>query len=446
MADLSKYFVGQQNTGLQPLNTGVQTSGLEPLSRQQNIQSLQEAADKAKSESDRINSPLSQAGMIGGGIVGGLANAFLKQPARFVASSAAAPIDLANQVQGKQPFTGEIPLLGRTFQGQAAVDQNRLFDKAYSGEKFTAGDYGTALRPFGEVPLAALETVSLAKGIGEARQVMKKSADKAKNAYLTDLLTPPKSSAKTSGFVKAVKSGRVNEAGVFKGRSVTPDKRTLDLVEELKTVPGIRKGQTALQTGNATWGEIGNTAEELRAKLRSMDVQPTVGAEDLNRLFEDAQAQVSKNPFLTGDANKTVGDIFNEFVSRLPKDRPITAEDVLDARQGVDGWIESQRGATVFDPAKENAVSVGLRAIRQGANGLLAEKAPDVEVARSLLRQTRLYDALERIALKAAKENGKSVAEKTLGPALRWLGRGVGTLAPLGAGYYYAQAQKALGE
>lgn len=439
MADFSKYFVNQGQTP--------SSGGLAPLDRSFKIKQLQDEAAAAARESERINSFSGQARLFGGGLVKGLANAFLKQPARFAASAVAAPIDLVNQAQGRQPFKGDLPLIGKTFQGQAAVDQEKLYDKAYSGEKLGVKDYATALRPFGEVPLAALEATALGKGAGKVRQVMQKSAEKAKTKHLIDLLTPRESAAKTGDYVAAIKTGRVSEAGLVTGRSVAPDKRTLAIVDELKTVPGIKKGQTALQTANATHTEIGVTAQNMRDAITSRDIQAVVDADDIERLVKETQAQLSKNPYLVGDAQKTSEKILNEFVSRLPKDRPITAIDVLDARQGLDRWISTQKGVNIFDPSKESSVSIALRAVRQGANELLATKASDVAVKEMLLRQTRLYDAIDTLAVSAAKEGGASKAARILVPAAKWLGRGVGTIVPaLGAGYYYSQAQKALTE
>lgn len=440
MADLSKYFVNQDQ------GTQGGSGGLAPLDRSFKIKQLQDEAAAAARESERINSPLGQAKLFAGGVVKGLGNAFLKQPARFAASAAAAPIDLVNQAQGKQPFKGDLPLVGKTFQGQAAVDQEKLYDKAYSGEKLGVKDYATALRPFGEVPLAAVESVALGKGFGKARQVMKKSADKAKTKYLVDILSPRESAAKTGDYVAAIKTGRVSEAGLVTGRSVAPDKRTLAIVDELKSVPGIKKGQSVLKTSNAIHSEVGVTAQNMRDAITSRDVQAIVDADDIENLVKETQKQLAKNPYLVGDAEKTSSKILNEFVSRLPTDRPITAIDVLDARQGLDKWISAQKGANIFDPSKENSVSIALRAVRQGANELLASKASDVAVKEMLLRQTRLYDAIDSLAINAAKEGGASKAARVLVPAAKWLGRGVGTAVPLGAGYYYSQAQKALTE
>lgn len=451
MADLSKYFVGQ-STGSPTPTASSGTPGLQPVDNTTKIRLLQEDADKAKRESDKANSFGSQAGTFGKELVGGLANAFLKQPARFVTSAAVAPVDLARQgygaVTGKEtkPLDVNLPFVGKTFQRQASDEGEQLYDKAYAGEKLGVGDYATALKPFAEVPLAALETVALSKGLGEAKTLFQKSADKAKEKYLYDILTPTESVAKNSGYMSAIKTGRVEPAGMFNSRSVTPDKNMAALVEELKTVPGIKKGQELLKTTNAVHKEIGATAQNLRTALRGRDIQPTVSVGDINKLYEDVQGTVSKNPFLSGDASKSADDIFKEFISRLPKDRPIVAEDILDARQGVDKWIASQRGPGIFDPAKENAVSAALRAIRQGANGLLADKAQDVAVKEMLLRQTRLFDAIDEIAVKAAKENGISAAAKVINPLWKLTKQAAGYGAVVGASYFGAKAAGALGE
>ena len=68
--------------------------------------------------------------------------------------------------------------------------------------------------------------------------------------------------------------------------------------------------------------------------------------------------------------------------------------------------MSSLQSGDVFNPNYETAKTVALRAIRQEANDLIAAKAPSVAVKESLARQSALYDALENVSAKAAKEVG----------------------------------------
>jgi hypothetical protein len=74
----------------------------------------------------------------------------------------------------------------------------------------------------------------------------------------------------------------------------------------------------------------------------------------------------------------------------------------------LDVWIRSTGRNKAFNPTLETAISEGLREIRQGANKLMASKAPNVEVANMLRKQSSLYDALEAIAENEWKQVGTS--------------------------------------
>lgn len=229
------------------------------------------------------------------------------------------------------------------------------------------------------------------------------------NKFVRDLVTPQQTTGKTGTLTQNMKAGRVEEGGILSGRTINPDARQIAIENEVKSVPGISSKNTSLENLNAIHKEIGTTASNLENQLASREVQPIVTQEHWDNYLNGVKQDIAENPLITGDAESTASKIINKFQSLLPKEGDITASDILKARKGLDSWIKSVKGNLAFDPKTENAVSIAVRATRQGANDLLEATAPDVAVKAMLRRQSLLYDAIDNIAPKAAKEAGSVV-------------------------------------
>lgn len=219
----------------------------------------------------------------------------------------------------------------------------------------------------------------------------------------------------TAAVIKqGLKQGRGAVQGFFREVGMTPDQATERAAQAVQGL--VKKSATAAENSNAVLKGIGDTAKELITKIRAQEVQPILAPHELDNLLTSASQKIGEDPTMVGNAGESASRIFKKFTSFLPKNKDITAEDLLGARQQLDAWMKSIKGTKVFDPATENAVSIALRTIRQGANDLVAQKAPDVAVKELLAKQSAMYDALENIASKGAKELG------TTGPG-RFLGR-----------------------
>lgn len=232
----------------------------------------------------------------------------------------------------------------------------------------------------------------------------------------------------------AYKQGRAGVSGILRRVGITPDERTQRAAEVAK---GIVKGKTAAEDSAAVYKAIGDEATTLRTALRSREIQPIVQQEELSALYQKALQEIGEDPTMVGDAAESASRIFKKFQSYLPKDRPITAEDILDARQKTDQWVEGLN-KKVFDPKTQSAVSIALNVIRRGANELLISKSDDVAVKASFEKQTALYDALANIATKGPAEVGTTAVGRYLGrhPYQKEIVKGVAGALPLGVGGY----------
>ena len=234
------------------------------------------------------------------------------------------------------------------------------------------------------------------------------------DAFVKDLVTPEMTS---KDMTAAIKTGKVTEgAGLTGERDVTGAVKGFDkTVSAVKEVPGISPKNTLLENANAIHDHIGTIANDLTSKLQAADAaDASKGLPDLKEPFttymQGVKSSLSENPMLVGDAEKTAGKILDKFTS-LVDENGYTREGILNARKGLDTWMASQKGGSVFDPAKESAVSTALRAIRQGGNGFIADNTPDVAVKDMLGKQTSLYNAVESIAPKAAKEGSNGLQQ-----------------------------------
>lgn len=255
------------------------------------------------------------------------------------------------------------------------------------GKVFTPG-LGTALGVAAPLGLQALRGTKLGKeafdeeALGEAMNIVAPTMTK-KNVK------------------EALKGGLVSRTGKL-GTDITPgaDAKTTRAAESIKDLVArgtIKAKDTVEKKVNGVRDEIGVVADDLERQLKDMDVQLILQPEELDGLLASTKKHFDESELLVGDAGESAKRIFNRFVGYLPKGRDITAGDLLAARKKLDTYIRNSGRGRLFDPKTETAISEALREIRQGANDLIAQKAPNVAVKELLAKQSAMYDALDAI-------------------------------------------------
>lgn len=291
--------------------------------------------------------------------------------------------------------------------------------------------------------------VPIGKGVGLAAKAGKEAiptatravartgglaGDAARKALVNEALdiVSPKQTARVGKA--AIKGGRATPGGLFSAPGVAPDARTMRAAEAAAGI--VKKNRTGIENANAVKAAIGEAAQKLEKDISTLEVVPIVQRGELDQLMGRAMKEIGENPTMVGNAEKSAERILNKFKDFLPPG-DVTAFDLLKARKKLDKWIEGlEGGSKVFDPSYESAKTIALRSIRQGANDLIAEKAPSIPVKESLARQSALFDALENIAAKAVPELGKTGAEMFAKrhPMLTGLGKEAGRAALIGTG------------
>lgn len=307
----------------------------------------------------------------------------------------------------KKPVEGAVSgLIGNALNtkvGQSAISGVESFAQSHPTLSNDIGAVGNIVGAAGLVTGAgaAKDAVGslISKGIG--RDIL--------GSTIEDI-SPTIKAGSTKGAAYAKGIGNSKNAFGNITRNIDPQLRQVATVVK-EAVPKFDKLPTFTDKLNAVKDGVTKFAQQLRTNLRG-NVQPILTNDDIQTLQNGIKAEIERNPMLTGDAGVNAQKIFNEFIRHLPTGKDATMEDVLDARQAVDSWIKTIGKGKAFDPSMENALSVGLRAVRQGANDLMESKVPDAGVKALLKKQTLLYDAMDGLAPKADSEVGTGVIKR----------------------------------
>lgn len=252
----------------------------------------------------------------------------------------------------------------------------------------------------------------LGRGVGKAGEYLAERGATKEANFIKDLITPELTQTKG---INAIKTGKVTEGGVLKDRDITGAVPFFeDTAKAVSEVPGISKSKTLLENNNAIHDHIGTVADDLVSQLKTLGKDMKIANLEqvpakFNNYMKGVKTTLKENPTLVGDAEKTATKILDKFES-LVKEEGSTPDAILSARKKLDSWMSTQKGDNIFDPKTEGAVSVALRAIRQGGNDFISSLAKDVDgneivkVQDMLAKQTNLYNAIDNIAPKAFKE------------------------------------------
>lgn len=377
------------------------------------------SGDISKIWSEHKVNPLSAGLQTVGGLAGGITD---------VAQSTAEnlPFGIGGAVKGVEGLIGQgVGALANTGIGKSVIGVGQNFAQAHPEVAGDIGAVGNIAGAYGLMSGAG----ALKDAVGEG--IAKVAGKDALSSIIEDI--SPAETKKT--LARSIAKGGTEQSGLLGTISTTENpaiREAAQVVQE--NVPGFSEMKTFAEKINAAKKSIGNLAQTLRTNLTGGDVIPLITQDDWSGYMDAVKTSLAENPMIVGDAEKTAEKILNRFQSYLPKG-DIQPVDILDARQKLDQWIGQLKGPTVFDPARENAVSTALRAVRQGANDLLESKVPNAGVKNLLRQQTLLFDAVDNMAPNAAKEVGTTNVGRFIGrhPVIKGVLKGVKTGAKAAA-------------
>ncbi len=317
---------------------------------------------------------------------------------------------------------------------ELTAPSNEAQGVGYTGAGFLPVERAmTAAKPVAEgvskvvAPLVVERAMTAAKPVAEGvskvvaplvkageEYLAKRAAAKTED-FIKDLITPELTPTKT---VQAIKTGKVKEGGILSDRDIT---EAVPFFEEtakaVAEVPGISKSNTFLQNANAVYSHIGTVAEDLKSQIKGKGF---FSPNEFNGYMKDASDKLNEIPSLTREATEVANKYLTQF-NKLVKKNGYTPEGLLQARKEFDNLLPDKK----LSPDIENGITEAVRYIRQGANDFLASRVPDVAVKEMLAKQTALYNAMDNIAPKAAKEGKNKV--------VRWLKAHPKTVGLMGA-------------
>lgn len=274
----------------------------------------------------------------------------------------------------------------------------------------------------------------------------KQLSQKKSQDFVKDLISPEETKS-----VKLNQVGRTTEEGRLKTKVVEPSPKEKAIAEAVSKLPEVSSKNTVQGNYNAIKDEVSREAESLQKTLTTNKI--TFDKNEFKQKLQGVSKSLGESAVLVGDAETSANRVMQKM-NQLIDQHPNTPAGLLQARKDLDKWLISQKGS-IFDPKSENAMTIAVREIRQATNGFIAEKVPEAKVLESLQKQNHLYDAMDNIRPKAAKEakdiisrtinnvkkiipeglQGANKASSSLGTAAKAVG---GTVAAAGIGAYKA--------
>lgn len=276
-----------------------------------------------------------------------------------------------------------------------------------------------ALLPVGRAAKPVVQQVE--RGLlARAGTVLEKQAlakaEKIKGGFVRDLLRPIQTKK-----VKEAQVARTTETGggIFKRSIIEPTTQELASERAVLTISAVGEKKTFQQNFNVITKENIKEARKLANDLRVPGNDFIYPKQELLSRLQQTRAVLEESPLVVGDAAKTADKLIAKMM-QLVDDSKATGANLLQVRKAYDRWLLTQK-PKVFDAASENALTLANKQIRRTVNTFLDEKAPSAGVKKSLQKQSALFEALETIGPKAAKE-----ADSAIGRAFDWMKQALG--------------------
>ena len=197
----------------------------------------------------------------------------------------------------------------------------------------------------------------------------------------------------------------------FGGRSIVPDSRegaSIKEVERLLNEGKIKASDSSVKQINVLDNEITKLSTGLENGLKK-NPSGTLTKESFDSLMDDVQGALAENITITGDAEKSVQKLIAQARKEVDGLGELEALDILRVRKSIDEFVRSQKGSKIFDPATENALSIAVRELRQTLNAQAADLAPTAKIKDQLRQQSALFDVVDNVSNKFAKESAGRV-------------------------------------
>ena len=241
-----------------------------------------------------------------------------------------------------------------------------------------------------KVAVKAVEERAANKGIREALDVIAPELTKSKK-------------------IEALKSGLGKTEGILKTTSIQPGSKELEIAKAVEGI--VKKSRPVTENISNLKKAIVDTADQLKQGVKDYDVfyNPKKLGEKLGGLMNSTERELT----FAGDeaAEKAYQAAIDVFMKTAKKKSGLLSG-LLDARKEFDRIAEkSLSGAFEKDAPKQLA----FRDIRTAINNFIADHVPENVPVRDLLKkQSLMYDAIDNMAGREAKNVGKNAITKAV--------------------------------
>lgn len=226
--------------------------------------------------------------------------------------------------------------------------------------------------------------------------------DARKAKAIQDLVSPIENKTELTNAVPRTAVDPITGA-----KTILPDNSIQNSIDAVSSISGIN---SPLKNYQQKWDMINQVknqeADNLIQALKSNDVK--IPLNDINNKLFGVKDALAKNPYLVGNAETSVDRVMNIARDSIIKNGN-TASGLLQARKDFDNALTSLK-PKVYDPTTSNPVSDAALSVRRGINDLIDQAVPDAGVKASLAKQSAMYDALDNIAPKAAREGNNKLS------------------------------------
>jgi len=223
-----------------------------------------------------------------------------------------------------------------------------------------------------------------------------RATETARRSFVDDLVSPDRTAKVKKEQVR--RSSETGE-GVFAKTVVTPSRSEAASAAAVAKIPEVGPGSNQ-RNYNIIAAENTRLAKKLESDTAANDFA-IPRKETISRL-NAAKGNLAESPTIVGDAQTTAQRLLDKAI-KLINENPGTGSGLLKARKEYDAWVKAQK-PKAFDGNTENAFSIANTEIRNTLNDLFDEKAPNLLAKQSRGEQSALFNALENIEIKAAKE------------------------------------------
>jgi len=248
--------------------------------------------------------------------------------------------------------------------------------------------------------------------IGALATKIKGTAEKQianrKQSYVDDLVRP-KSTAK----VRADEALRSTEEGIgpFKHNVVTLNKTEKEIAEEVNKIKGVSQKNSIQKNLTIIQKENIRLAKKLESDI-SKGRRIFIPESESSLMIDNAIAKMIKDTPTITKGVESVADTVAAKAKKIIAANSSTPSGMLKARKEFDAWVRTLPSgeAKLAVDASATTQSVAVKTVRNAMNDIINSKVHTTAVKNELTRQSKLFEAIDTIKVKAGDEANWAIA------------------------------------